>query len=107
MLQGGRGSGEGTWDGFVEQVQGAPGHLPVARRREVFEQTRSGRSEESVLGRFCTLIAERSSRVTPGEIAALECSGLSADEIFEAVVVAAVGAAQRRMDAALAAIEGC
>lgn len=96
----------GTWDGLVEHVQGAPGHLPVARRREIFEQTRSARLDESVLGRFCTVIAEQSYRVTAEEIAALERSRLSADEIFEAIVVAAVGAAQRRMDAAAVVIGG-
>lgn len=96
----------GTWDGFVEHVQGAPGHLPVARRREIFEQTRSASRDESVLGRFCALIAEQSHRVTAEEIGALERSRLSADEIFEAIVLAAVGAAQRRMDAAAAAIGG-
>jgi hypothetical protein len=97
---------EGTWDGFVEHLQSAPARLPVARRREIFDQVRSAKPDESALGRFCTLIAERSYRVTAEEIAALERSRYSADEIFEAIVVAAVGAAQRRMDAARAAIGG-
>ena len=59
-----------------------------------------------MLGRFCTLIAEQSYRVTAEEIAALSASRLGRMECLEAIVVAAVGAAQRRMDAAAAAIGG-
>lgn len=99
------------WDAFAEHVQSASARLPVATRRQIFAQSRSEQSRperagESELERFCALVAERSYRVSAADIAALKRAGHSEDEIFEAIVVAAAGAAQRRLDAVRAAAGG-
>jgi hypothetical protein len=97
---------EDSWDRFVEHLQESPGRLTVERRRALFDQGRAAGVDDSELGDFCTLVAERSYRVTADDVEALERSGYSEDQIFEAIVLAAVGAAQRRLDAARAAIAG-
>jgi hypothetical protein len=53
-----------------------------------------------ILGPFTELVAERSYRVTDRDVDGLRDAGYSEDQIFEAIVVASVGAAQRRLDAA-------
>jgi hypothetical protein len=93
------------WERFVEHVQRAPAHLTVERRQQVTEQARTASPDDTDLGTFCAMVAERSYRITEDEIAKLRRSGHTEDEIFEAIVVASVGAAQRRVDAVRAAID--
>lgn len=50
-------------------------------------------------------VARHASRVTDEDIAAAKASGLSEDHVFEIVVCAAIGQANRQYDAALAALE--
>ena len=50
-------------------------------------------------------VARQAYRVTDDDIAAARDSGLSEDQIFEIVICAAIGAATRQHDIALAALE--
>lgn len=58
------------------------------------------------LAAFVDVVANRSEDVTDAHIAELRDAGYSEDQIFETVVVAAVGAASARLDAAHRAMEG-
>ncbi|HKV21140.1 MAG TPA: hypothetical protein VJR50_19050 [Mycobacterium sp.] len=49
-------------------------------------------------------VADRSSAVTDDDVAAVRASGLSEDQIFELIVCAAIGAADRQYDSATAAL---
>jgi alkylhydroperoxidase family enzyme len=49
-------------------------------------------------------VADRSYAVTDDDVAAVRASGLSEDQIFEVIVCAAIGAADRRYQAATAAL---
>lgn len=49
-------------------------------------------------------VAKHAFRVTDEDIAAVKASGFSEDQIFEIVVCAAIGQANRQYDAALAAL---
>lgn len=116
----GRSEWDGSWQRFVEHVQSTPGRLPVPLRREVFRAA-GGRSENEVgetrddgsqreipeeLAAFADDVATRSDEVTDDQIAQLRDAGYSEDEIFEVIVVAAVGAASAHLDAARRAVEG-
>lgn len=106
---------ETSWRRFVEHVQTAPGRLPVSVRQEVFRLagghapvTRNETEPAEVpadLASFVSDVADRSYGVTDGQIAELRDAGYSEDQIFEVVVVAAVGAASVHLDAAHRAME--
>ena len=57
------------------------------------------------LGTLVDKVVRHASGVTDEDIAAARESGLSEDQVFEIVVCAAIGAATRQYDAALAALE--
>ncbi|MFJ1459173.1 hypothetical protein [Nocardia sp. N2S4-5] len=95
------------WDSFVEHLQAAPAALPAVTRRSIF---RAAAGDESAtvpadLERFVDTVARHAYRVTDKQVAALT-EHRSEDEVFEATVVAAVGAADRRLRAALRAMGG-
>ncbi|WP_280336345.1 hypothetical protein [Nocardia wallacei] len=93
------------WDSFVEHLQAAPAALPAVTRREIFRAA-AGDESASVpadLERFVDTVARHAYRVTDKQVAALTAHR-SEDEVFEATVVAAVGAADRRLRAALRAM---
>ena len=72
---------------------------PAAR-----EAALSGEAAEGVLGRYLELVRRNAYRITDADIAALRAEGLSEDAIFELTVATAVGAAERRLAAGLAAL---
>ena len=57
------------------------------------------------LSRLVDKVANRAYTVTDGEIAAAKESGLSEDQLFEIIVCAAIGAANRQYGTALAALD--
>lgn len=57
------------------------------------------------LGTLVDKAARHASRVTDEDIAAVKATGFSEDQVFEIVVCAAIGQANRQYDAALAALE--
>ncbi|WP_378735905.1 hypothetical protein [Nocardia brasiliensis] len=105
----GRQSMNEKWQAFGEHVESAPGQLPAEVRRQIRRQTADSAGTDGIpaeLAAFTDLVAERSYRVTEETIAALSAAGHSDDQIFEAAVVAAYGAADRRLRAARRAWEG-
>lgn len=95
------------WRDLVRHVQSAPGHLAPETRRAVFTATaaRSRPDSPAMLAEFVDAVAERAYRIADTDVDRLRDGGYSEDEIFETIVVASVGAAARRLDAARRAIE--
>jgi hypothetical protein len=54
---------------------------------------------------YLALIDQQPYRITDANVSALRSAGLSEDGIFELTVAAALGAAQRRLDAAVRLVE--
>jgi hypothetical protein len=54
---------------------------------------------------YVAKVRESSYRVVPGDFAAMRTAGLTEDAIFEVTIAAALGAACRRLDAALQAMK--
>jgi hypothetical protein len=54
----------------------------------------------AALAPFVECVVRYAHRLTDGDVAALVRAGYSEDEIFEAIIVAAAGAADRRLQAA-------
>ncbi|WP_433713022.1 hypothetical protein ACQP2U_01515 [Nocardia sp. CA-084685] len=101
---------DSKWEEFGAHLEGAPGRLPVEVRRSI--RARAAGEEGAAAGvpddlaDFVELVAERSYRLTEKNITMLAEAGRSDDEIFEAAVVAAYGAADRRLRAARRCWEG-
>jgi hypothetical protein len=79
----------------------AAGRLSPRQRAEIVD----GATLEGPLGAYVQAVRERADRVTAEDIAALTAAGLRQDEIFEATVGAAVGAALSRYERARRAVE--
>ncbi len=97
------------WEEFGAHLEGAPGWLPVEVRRSIRAKTSGADAAARIpddLADFVELVAERSYRITQKRLAMLAEAGRSDDEIFEAAVVAAYGAADRRLRAAHRCWEG-
>lgn len=99
------------WRDFGAHLESAPGRLPTEVRRLIREraaQDDATRGEEvpDDLANFVDLVADRSYRITEKSIALLAEAGRSDDEILEAAIVAAYGAADRRYRAARRSWEG-
>ena len=77
------------------------GTAPQAERHSAFGN--AGLAQP--LGTLIDRVAKHAYRVTDEDIAAAKASGLSEDQIFEIVVCAAIGQAERQYDAALAALD--
>lgn len=99
------------WRDLVRHVQSAPGHLAPETRRAVFAATVAPPRPDSppalpaTLAEFVGAVAEHAYRIADTDVDQLRNSGYSEDEIFEAIVVASMGAAARRLNAARRAIE--
>ncbi|WP_069162091.1 hypothetical protein [Nocardia altamirensis] len=97
------------WQQFGEHLASAPGRLPVEVRRQIRTRATEGDGGDGIpaaLVPFVDLVADRSYRITQESVTAVTDAGHSDDEIFEAAVVAAYGAADRRLRAARRAWEG-
>lgn len=57
------------------------------------------------LGALVNKVARHAHRVTDEDVSSARAAGLSEDQVFEIVVCAAIGQANRQYDAALAALE--
>ncbi|MGH3835094.1 MAG: hypothetical protein ACRDSF_05250 [Pseudonocardiaceae bacterium] len=99
------------WRDLVRHVQSAPGRLAPETRRAVFAATAARSRPTSpyalpaMLAEFVDTVAEHAYRIADTDVDRLRDGGYSEDKIFEAIVVASVGAAARRLDAARRAIE--
>lgn len=93
------------WNDFLEHLQSAQATLPSDVRRAIYTAARDDDpgSAPADLAGFVGTVAEHAYRVTDEQVDALR-AGRSEDEIFECLVLAAAGAADRRMRAALRAM---
>ena len=85
---------------LVNRVLDSEAQAPPGLRRAAFDN--AGLDEP-----MCTLIekvANHAYQVTDDDVAAVRAAGLSEDAIFEIVVCAAIGAADRQYSSALAAL---
>lgn len=87
---------------LLARVLDRAGEAPLALRRTAFEN--AGLDEP--LRTLIDKVANRAYQVTDEDIAAIRAAGLSEDQIFEVVVCAAIGQANRQYSSALAALAG-
>jgi alkylhydroperoxidase family enzyme len=87
---------------LVARVLENDGTAPADLRRAAF--TNAGLDEP--MRTLIDKVAHRAYSVTDGDIAAARSAGLSEDQIFEIVVCAAIGQADRQYNKALAALAG-
>jgi alkylhydroperoxidase family enzyme len=85
---------------LTARILGSTGTTPKTLRQSAFDN--SGLDEP--LRTLVDKVAHRSDAVTDDDIAAARTAGLSEDEIFEIVVCAAVGEADRQFTSALDAL---
>ena len=85
---------------LVERVLDSEATTPRPLRRNAFDNADS----DDPIRTLVEKVADRSSAVTDDDVAAARASGLSEDHIFELIVCAAVGAADRQYEAAMAAL---
>ena len=78
------------------------GALDVATRAAVANE----RNVPDALAAFVAKVHRHAYRVTDADVQALLAAGFSEDQLFEAIVSAALGASEKRLEAAMAAIEG-
>ncbi|RMI28341.1 carboxymuconolactone decarboxylase family protein [Nocardia stercoris] len=85
---------------LVSRVLDGPGSTPAQLRAGAFGNTVA----TEPLGRFIMLVADNSAQLTDADFATLSAAGYTDDQLFEIVVCAALGAANRQYDAARAAL---
>jgi hypothetical protein len=87
--------------GVILRVLEGDGQASRAHRRATFDDADLAEPLETLVHN----VAMQSSKVTDREIAAVRAAGYSEDQIFELVVCAAVGQANRQYETAMAALE--
>lgn len=87
---------------LVARVRDGDGTAPTELRRAAFDNAGLGEPMRTLIDR----VAHHADLVTDEDITAVRTAGLSEDQVFEIVVCAAVGAATRQYDSALAALAG-
>ena len=85
----------------IARIGEGDGKAAQAQRRAAFENT--GLSDP--LKTLVDKVAQHAHRVTDDDVGAARAAGLTEDQIFEIVVCAAVGEANRQYDSACAALE--
>ena len=88
-------------EALVRRILEGAGKASLSERRAAFNN--SGLVEP--LGALVDKVARHAYRVSDQDISAARGSGLSEDQVFEIVVCAAIGQANRQYDTALAALE--
>jgi hypothetical protein len=87
--------------GLVERVLTGDGRASVEERATAFANAGGG----GALGELVDKVARRPAEVGDGDFAAVGAAGFSEDQVFELVVCAAVGQADRLYGAGLAALD--
>jgi alkylhydroperoxidase/carboxymuconolactone decarboxylase family protein YurZ len=77
------------------------GKASLAVRRSAFDNTGLDEPTNTLVDK----VARRANTITDADIAAARAAGLSEDQIFEIVVCAAIGQANRQYSSALAALD--
>jgi hypothetical protein len=85
---------------LVARVLGSGGTAPPQVRRAAFDNTGSDEPLRSLVDK----VARHAHRVTDDDVDTVRAAGMSEDQIFEVVVCAAIGQADREYTTALAAL---
>jgi alkylhydroperoxidase family enzyme len=85
---------------LVSRVLDSEASAPPGRRRAAFDNAGLDGAVQTLVEK----VAARSYAVTDDDVAAARAAGLSEDQVFEVVVCAAVGAADRQYTNAMAAL---
>jgi hypothetical protein len=85
---------------LVTRVLEGDGRAPRAERRAAFENTGIAEPLRTLVDK----VAKRPTQVSDEDVATVEASGLSEDQIFELVICAAIGQATRQYETALEAL---
>lgn len=85
---------------LIGRVLGSDAEASLALRRSAFDNSGLDEPVRTLIEK----VADRAYRVSDEDVAAVRAAGLSEDQIFEIVVCAAVGAADRQYGSALAAL---
>jgi hypothetical protein len=86
---------------LITRILDGDGRASGGQRRAAFDNAGLG----GPLGALIDKVANRPSRITDEDVAAVRAAGLGEDQIFEVVVCGAIGEATRQQDAALAALD--
>lgn len=86
---------------LLDRVLGSTGTAPAEVRRAAFDNAGLDASIRTLVEK----VARRSYQVTDDDVAAARAAGFTEDQIFEIVVCAAVGQADRQYADALAALD--
>lgn len=85
---------------LMKSVFEGPGRLPAETRRALAER----KFVPAALEKFRDKVFDRAVEISDEDVDALRAAGMTEDEIYEAAVASALGAARVRLDAALSAI---
>jgi hypothetical protein len=91
---------------LISRVLGSHGTAPATLRRAAFDADLTETASGEPVSKLIEKVAYRSDQVTDEDVAAVRAAGLSEDEIFEIVVCAAVGQANRQHRSGLTALAG-
>lgn len=86
---------------LVARVLEGDGKASLAVRRSAFDNTGLDEPTSTLVDK----VARHANTITDADIAAVRAAGLSEDQIFEIVVCAAIGQANRQYSSALAALD--
>jgi alkylhydroperoxidase family enzyme len=89
---------------LIETALEGPGELSSGLRKAIAGEAPG--EIPSILLPYLDKVAHRAYTVTDEDVEALKRAGFTEDQIFEATVAAAVGAALKRLRAGLAALDG-
>lgn len=88
------------WQRLENSILRGPGRLDAATRAALA----SGHDIPATLAAYAEKVTHHAYKVTDGDIAALLAAGYSEDQLFEATLSVALGAAQMRLRAGLDAL---
>ena len=88
------------WQRLQDALLRGSGHLEAATRQSLA----SGQSIPEPLAAYAEKVSHHAYKITDGDIAALRTAGYSEDQLFEATLSIAFGAAQTRLQAGLDAL---
>lgn len=91
---------------LTSRVLGGRGTAPARLRRAAFGADLAEAGFNEPVSKLIEKVAYRSDQVTDEDFATVRAAGLSEDEIFEIVVCAAVGQANRQYNSGLIALAG-
>jgi hypothetical protein len=87
---------------LAARVLDSDGEAPPELRRAAFDNTGLAEPMRTLIDK----VAQHAYQVTDEDVAAVRATGLSEDQVFELVVCAAVGQADRQYNTARAALAG-